>query len=176
MSTLHTPDDPRHQVENPLDKGWYRTLPLAGVILGFAVVSFYYGRLPATIPIHFGLDGVADGYGPKWMLWILPAVNLALFYVLGAASKTDFRWFNYPVKITEANAAKQHEIALQLLAVMRLVCCLGLAYMVYAVVLTALNGEGRLSVFGLVLFLLAVFLPIGYFWWQARQYRDTEPH
>ncbi|MBC6993230.1 DUF1648 domain-containing protein [Neolewinella lacunae] len=171
MSTLHTPDDPRHQVGNPLDKSWYRILPLAGVIFSFAVVSFYYGRLPATVPIHFGLDGTADGYGPKWMLWMLPAINLGLFYVLGSVSKADFRWFNYPVKITEANAARQHEISLQLLAVMRLVCCLGLAYLVYAVVLTSLDGQGYLSITGLALFLLAVFLPIGYFLWLARRHR-----
>ncbi|MEM9528997.1 MAG: DUF1648 domain-containing protein [Bacteroidota bacterium] len=57
MATLFTTDDPRNAVPNPMNSGFYRTIPLAAVILSFAVVSFYYGKLPEQIPLHFGPSG-----------------------------------------------------------------------------------------------------------------------
>ncbi len=169
MSILNTPQDPRHQVANPMERGLYRTVPLAAVILGFGVVAFYYGQLPAEIPIHFNGKGEADGFGPKIILWLLPAVNLALFYGLEATTKAGFAWFNYPVKITEENAAAQHEIALQILALMRLVTTLMFAWISYSMVMAALNGGGMINRWILGGFMLAIFGPIIYFTVEANK-------
>jgi uncharacterized membrane protein len=44
----------------------------AAIMVGTAVItSSRYGDLPETIPIHFGLDGTANGYGPRSMAWLL---------------------------------------------------------------------------------------------------------
>ena len=71
MTTLNTPQDPRNTVDNPMGSGWYRTIPLAAIILGFVMVAGNYGALPDSIPIHFNGRGEVDGYGSKLMLWIL---------------------------------------------------------------------------------------------------------
>lgn len=163
MTTLHTDDDPRNSVPNPMNTGFYRTIPLAAVILSFAVVSFYFGDLPEQIPLHFGLSGTADSYGPKLVLWILPAINLGLFYLLGITTKTGYKFFNYPVKITEENAAAQHGIALEMVAILRLLCCLMIAYLTYAIVLAAMAGGSSINMWVMGGFMIAIFGSIFYF-------------
>jgi len=111
MSVLNTPDDPRHQLPNPMADGWLRYVPLAAVILGFILVSTNYGELPAQIPIHFNGRGEVDGYGPKVMLWLLPVVNLGVFGLMSLIPKTPFSMFNYPVTITEENAIVESALA-----------------------------------------------------------------
>jgi uncharacterized membrane protein len=169
MSLLNTPQDPRNAVVNPMSSGLFRTIPLAAVILGFTVTAFYYGQLPAQIPIHFGVGGKADSFGPKLILWILPTINLAIFYGLEATTKTSYKWFNYPVKITEENAAMQHKIALQMIGVIRLIICLMFSFIVYSIVKAALADEGQLNMWIMGLFLMLLFGSIGYYTWRANK-------
>lgn len=61
-------------------------------------------KLPEIIPTHFGLGGKADSFGSKNSILGLPiiatfAVGLLQFF----SGKPQY--FNYPVKITEANKA-----------------------------------------------------------------------
>jgi Protein of unknown function (DUF1648) len=54
---------------------------LAGIAGAFIaatvlVTANAYGSLPERIPIHFGLDGTANNYGPRSMAWLLVAVQL----------------------------------------------------------------------------------------------------
>jgi len=132
MSTLNSPDDPRLSVPSPMENGIYRSVPLAAVILGFATVAMLWTSMPDTVPIHYKLDGEPDGFGSKWILWIIPVINLGMFYLLGKAPNFDVRNFNYPVPVTEKNAAIQHRIALELIAHVRLIICILLAYVAYS--------------------------------------------
>lgn len=51
----------------------------AGIIfVTVAVTVARYGDLPETIPIHFGLDGKPNGYGPRGAIWLIPAIQLLL--------------------------------------------------------------------------------------------------
>jgi Protein of unknown function (DUF1648) len=51
----------------------------AGIIFAtIAVTVARYRDLPETIPIHFGLDGRPNGYGPRNTIWLVPAVQLLL--------------------------------------------------------------------------------------------------
>jgi hypothetical protein len=36
-----------------------------------------YRELPERIPIHFAIDGTADNYGPRYMVWLLVGVQIA---------------------------------------------------------------------------------------------------
>lgn len=163
MSTLNTPNDPRNQVPNPMEEGIHRSLPLAAMILAFAMVALYYGDLPDRIPIHWNGRGEIDGYGDKIMVWILPAINLGLFWFMGLISKSGYQWFNYPVKVTEGNAAEQHRIALATVAVTRTICCLLFAYITYAMVRSAVTDTNVFSMPVMVAFLLALFGAIIYY-------------
>jgi uncharacterized membrane protein len=49
----------------------------AGIIfVTIAVTIARYRDLPETMPIHFGLDGRANWYGPRFAVWIIPAIEL----------------------------------------------------------------------------------------------------
>lgn len=169
MSVLNTPQDPRHQVTNPMKEGLYRIIPLAAVILGFVLVAANYQSLPEEIPMHFNARGEVDSYGNKLMLWGLPVINFALFYFLSKISQSGFKWFNYPVPITEANAAVQHKIALELVALMRAITCLMLAYLVFALVRSAQLGTSMLNMWFFGGLILALFAAIGWKTYEAYQ-------
>jgi uncharacterized membrane protein len=60
---------------------------LAAATSGAALLG--YGRLPARIPTHWNIDGVADGHGPRAMVFAFSAMMLAfaaLWAVLPAVS------------------------------------------------------------------------------------------
>ncbi|MTB49831.1 DUF1648 domain-containing protein [Lewinella sp. W8] len=169
MSTLNTPNDPRNQVANPMQEGIHRILPLAAMVLSFAIVATYYGDLPERIPIHWNGRGEIDGYGAKIIAWVLPVVNLGLFWLMGLIANSGYRWFNYPVRITEENAAEQHRIALLTVAVVRTVCCLMFAYITYAMVRSAVTGNNVFSTTVMISFLVLMFGGIIYYYLQAVQ-------
>lgn len=162
MTTLNTDQDPRHAVDNPMASGWYRSIPLAAVILGFGVVAANYFSLPDQIPMHFNGSGAVDDYGHKFMLWILPVINFGLFGALGWVPKASFGLMNYPVTVTEENAAEQHRIALQLIALLRVVCCLMIAYLCYAIVRSAQTESSQLNMWLFGGLLVTLFGVIGW--------------
>jgi hypothetical protein len=49
------------------------------VVATVALTSQRYAQLPDRIPIHFGLAGNVDGYGPRYLAWIMVLVQLAIF-------------------------------------------------------------------------------------------------
>jgi uncharacterized membrane protein len=162
MTTLNTPQDPRIAVDNPMDSSWYRTIPLAAVVLGFVMVAGNYGALPDSIPIHFNGRGEVDGYGSKLMLWILPVINFGVFWLIGLTATSSFTYFNYPVTLTEDNAEEQHRIALKTVALVRLVCCLMISYIIYAIVRSAVTEASQLNMWVMGGFLMLLFAGIGY--------------
>jgi uncharacterized membrane protein len=58
------------------------TVPIAlgtGIIfVTVAVTVARYADLPKRIPIHFGIDGSVDGYGPRLAVWLLVAIQVAI--------------------------------------------------------------------------------------------------
>lgn len=63
-------------------------LPAAQIVSIALLISIYwsaaagYSRLPARIPIHFGLNGQPNQYGGRWTIWLVPAIALLEYAVL----------------------------------------------------------------------------------------------
>ncbi|HEX3456765.1 MAG TPA: DUF1648 domain-containing protein [Candidatus Baltobacteraceae bacterium] len=64
----------------------------AGLIAAtVAMTAARYGDLPESIPVHFGIDGRADSYGPRPIIWLpaalqgLEVITSLLLYAFGAA-------------------------------------------------------------------------------------------
>lgn len=56
-----------------------------------AITSSRYGDLPEKIPMHFGLDGTVNRYGPRSMAWLLvvnQVVIAAVFFTIYATTGT----------------------------------------------------------------------------------------
>jgi uncharacterized membrane protein len=49
----------------------------AAIIIGtIAFTAARYPELPDRVPLHFGITGVADSYGPRPFIWITVALQL----------------------------------------------------------------------------------------------------
>lgn len=138
---------PRPRIKVPLSK-LDRFLWLSGflVLIGTIVYLIYHWNdLPSRIVIHFNGRGEADGWGSKGVLWIIPAISAVLFAGLTVLMRYPHA-YNYPVSITENNAAEQYAIARQMLGWINLEIMALFAYIVSLTVrATQSNGGGNES-------------------------------
>jgi len=49
-------------------------LTIIFLALGWWSALASYPNLPETIPVHFGLSGEADGWGSRWMIFLMPVI------------------------------------------------------------------------------------------------------
>jgi uncharacterized membrane protein len=119
-------------------------LLIAAAIILFgtaAITASRYGDLPETIPIHFGLDGTANRYGPRSTVWLLVGMQAAL--ALGFST-------------IYATTGTRGVLVLG-------VCLVAIFWRVQMLILSAaMTGAKRTPVGGSVLFIL-VALAIGFF-------------
>jgi len=56
-----------------------------GITAATAIATLLqYGALPERIPIHFGISGAADSFGPRWTAWLLVGVQCAVMLTYGS--------------------------------------------------------------------------------------------
>jgi len=140
-------------------------------LLGISIVSaiglilipaLNYGELPDKIPIHFGINGEADRYGSTMELWIIPIIGITLMALLWGVSKFPHT-FNYGVKITEENAAKQYEFSVKLMRILATIIGFGFIFIIWEIIKAAKGNQAGLNPFFLPLFIGAIFIAIGYY-------------
>jgi len=136
--------------------GWLALLLIWGI-------TFYqFKNLPETIPTHFNITGEADGFGKKSTIFLLPVFGTVLF--IGLTILNFFpHVFNYPVKITPENAAKQYEMATRLVRVLKLsvlIIFIMIIWMTSAVASAKMNG---LAAWFVPVVLAVTFIPLGYY-------------
>lgn len=152
---------PRLVIEStPFDRlielaGW--TLLLATWIL----VARYFAELPRTIPIHFNLQGEADGYAGKMSIMFLPVLGTLLLVAMTILNRYP-HVFNYPVAITEANAAYQYANAVRMIRVLKLSIALVFLLISWMTIHSARTGDSP-GAWVIVVILAIVMLPLGYF-------------
>ncbi|MHC5741499.1 MAG: DUF1648 domain-containing protein [Nostoc sp.] len=69
------------------DSAQMLTYALVGLVGLFGIAIHAWSTLPDTIPVHFGFDGQANGWGSKKVLWLLPIVGLAIYGLLTFISR-----------------------------------------------------------------------------------------
>ncbi len=102
----------------PLDK-WLEVLAIIGCMLLWIYCVKAYTILPETIPTHFNFIGVADGYGSRATLFVLPSIAAVIYLLITGLNQYPYI-FNYMVKITPQNAEKQYRFATRALRVVKL--------------------------------------------------------
>jgi uncharacterized membrane protein len=135
----------------------------------YVVVS--YISLPEQIPVHYNLEGVADRYGNKITVFILPAIISAVWAGLGILNRYP-HIFNYPVKITEANAGQQYRAATRLIRVMKLVIVCFCLFITWKVINAASTLEWWLLPAMFVLLLAPVMF---YLYHSMKEGKNTRP-
>jgi len=133
----------------------------------WGLTIYYYIQSPDVVPIHFNAEGAADGYGNKISFFILPAVA-SFIYALLVVLNNYPEMLNYPVAITETNAAKQYTMATRFIRILNvLILCLfiSVGYIIYRSSQGALPGGGT----WIMLLSFAFILPIVVYMMMARR-------
>ncbi len=132
------------------------------------LLSIYsYVVLPKVIPIHFNLKGVADGFGHKYHVFILPLVGLLLSLAFNYISLRPYL-ANYPMEINPQNAKKSYTFMSRFLTLLNSATLL-LFIIIVAKVLTLsqqlpfVSSSWSLSIFIMTLFIFPIVLFIGLF-------------
>src|SRR5262245_39334942 len=100
--------------------GWVlEVVTLVALVGGFVYLTIVWGQIPDRVPHHFNLAGRPDAWGTRTILWLLPGFGAALCVLLTVLARFPHR-FNFPWSITERNAPRQYQIALSLLAWLKL--------------------------------------------------------
>lgn len=125
------------------DYGWLSRVPeyLGLLVLGVLVAVTSEGAelLPERIPTHFGVSGAADGWGPKYMLYVLVALVAVMYGGMTLIQRVPHR-FNYPVRVTEQTRARLQRLGVGLVRWLKVEVTALFTYIQWSVVQV---GTGR---------------------------------
>ena len=140
-------------------------LPLFLKVLNFALllgncilVVYYYFQLPQVIPTHFDLNGIADGFGDKKMLFFELIIAFVLWMLLQYMSENpNTPGLNIPENLRENKNLTRIFVQAMLFFVM--VLFLGISFSTIEVSLgkEEVLGFFPLVVIGLMLVFMVVF-------------------
>jgi uncharacterized membrane protein len=142
-----------------------RKLILAGwliVGLNFILALTFYFQLPEIIATHFNLKGEPNGYSSKDSIWIIPILNLILYYGMTQIATKIKPWnYNYPTKVTEKNAPALYTMSIRMLVWLNL--GIALVFLVISTHTILLAREVTSIDIGWVIIALVVAITIGPF-------------
>ncbi len=138
-------------------------LEIAGLLVVMAMVVITakaYAGLPYRIPTHFNGSGQADGYGGKGMIWLLPAITIAMYTGLSLINLFPYN-FNFPVNITPENAPRLYRHAMRSMRILNLLLVIMFFYLTWQTIALAggkSDGLGFLflpvAIFAIIIFIL----------------------
>jgi len=143
-------------------------LAFLGVIFLVGIATYYYPRLPASIPQHFDFRGDPDGWGGKSVLLIMPILGVLLFTLLSVLSRFP-HMFNYPWPITENNARRQYAISRQMLSAVKLVLVATFSYITWSIISTALGMGNGLGLSFMMIETPLLVIIIGFYLFKAKR-------
>jgi uncharacterized membrane protein len=112
----------------------------AGVAALVVYAFIVWPSLPARVPIHFGVSGPPDGWAPRGALAIFPGAAIFAYLPISFAQRKGR--YNFPVRVTPANADRLHALARRLLSSLKVVMA---AIFTYVFWLCAAIARGRAS-------------------------------
>lgn len=134
-------------------------LSLIALLSFFGFILYQYRLLPETIPTHFDATGTPDESGRKNTLWVMPAIALILYIILTFISRIPEK-FNFPVKITTANARVQYILGLRLIRYLKFAIILIFFFIGYATVMIARNQMKTIGLWLLPVMIGGMLVPL----------------
>jgi uncharacterized membrane protein len=132
---------------------------LLGMMVMAGYVIYYFPQLPETIPSHFNGSGVPDDYSSKDSFWILPGIGVFI-YILQSLIVQVPQQFNFPIKITPANALRQYTMAIRLIRYLKAAILWLFLYITHATVRVAAGLDSGLGPWFLPVVLGGILLPV----------------
>jgi len=162
------PNDKKPKLDIPYS--WTERLLLAATFIVFAGSVAHliveWADLPAKVPAHYNAKGEIDRWGSKWELAILPAIGLALIAGMTILSRYP-HLYNYPVRITEENAAAQYALARRLIAWINLELAMIFACIGWMSVQAAKSGSDGMGLWVIPVILFVVLGTVVFYFVRA---------
>ena len=161
-------DRPKIKIEdNGLDR-FLKILAWAGWLLLILLPILYFNDLPDQIPRHYGIDGQADAWAGKNIIWTLPIIGTGLFFLLFYLSKNP-HLHNYMKKVTEENAKELYTSSARLLNVLNVIIIYSFSYIAFQSMQDAIGEPSGLGSWFLPVFLILIFGVVGYFYVKSKK-------
>jgi uncharacterized membrane protein len=109
-SLVKPPDQPKILIKPGPIEIVIDLLGVAMVVLLWMYTILQYDQLPGQVVTHLNAKGVADHFGEKTQIFFLPGLTSLLYVGLWMLNRYP-HIFNYLVKITPENAARQYLLA-----------------------------------------------------------------
>jgi len=122
---------------------------------------YHYPGLPDVIPVHFGPNGMADGYGSKTTIFLIPIIVTAIVILLKVINRFPHR-FNYLATINSNNAEAQYKSATRLIRYLQAFIPSMFLYIVIKVVTDAGKETSKLEPWFLLLLIPGIMIPTVY--------------
>lgn len=144
-------------------------LEIISIIFVFVSITkliLVWNHLPEQIPMHFNFKGEVDGWGGKSSLIFLLCFNLFNYLFMTIIAFFP-RLYNYPWKITEANAKIQYQLARTLIVLLKTEIVIFFTYIEFKSIQIALGKDLGLSAAAGIIFLLIIFGTMGVYFYKA---------
>ena len=105
--------------KSPVDRA-LEVVAIFSLVASIVLTVWHYSALPDTVESHFNLRGVPDDTGPKKLMWLLPIMSAVIYAGLSFLTRRP-HILNYPVEITESNAAAQYRNAVVMISLLKAV-------------------------------------------------------
>jgi len=148
------------------------SLTLLGLFGPVVFLCTVWSSLPATVPSHFGFNGVPNHFAPKPFLWLLPCIAALLYAMLLFLSRHP-RWFNLPVPVGDPRRPRYEALTREMLAWLRLELVYVFAYIEWATIRTGLRQAVGLSPWLTPVPLIAILATVGFFRLEAGKQPQT---
>ena len=97
---------------------WLEFMSIAVLLFLFVFLSSNWSSLPSRIPLHFNADGLAESWGSKNSLLILPVICTAMYALLTVVCFFPKTW-NIPVKLTDENRNRVYTVTRSFLVTLK---------------------------------------------------------
>ncbi len=118
--------------------------------------------LPDRIPVHFDINGNANGWGSPAMLLLLPVIAVGLYIAMTVSSRFPMA-FHYPVRVTQANLPRVQNLTLDLVTWIKTELACLFATLQWWMIQAARSGHGRLPPLLVPGFLVVIFATAGWY-------------
>jgi uncharacterized membrane protein len=158
-----TQEFPRPEIsllKKPIDI-FFEMVALSTIFFMWGFCLYHYNSLPQIIPTHYGLNGIADGYGSKKTLFLIPSIVTLIVMGLRWLNRYPHK-FNYMAAITVENAEKQYRMATRLIRYLQFIIAVLFTYIVIKTVQDAYVKQSKLDIWFVFILMAAVFVPTVY--------------
>jgi len=141
---------------------------LLGVFGPVVWLALIWSSLPATLPSHFGLDGMPNHYASRDMVLLVAGFSIGMYFLLLVAQRYPHR-MNLPRRVGDPDRPRMEALGVEMIGWLRLELAWTFAYILWSVVQVGIHNSEGLGAGFIYISLGAVFGTIVWFYVRMRK-------